>query len=300
MKKLENALNDYFKTIGLQDQLKTRKWLQKWPQVVGVYIDRYTQPLTIKEKVLWVEVLDSNWLYHLTSLQERIVGDFNKIAGFEVIKSIKLINAGSLTGEREVIQSRPKNYGKDQSSEKDIELAPPLELAPSEISELEKYIDPAPGLYKERIRKVIHNFYLQQKKRINEGAQKCPLCRLYYYEYEMKESICFLCDKESENWTEVLRPLFKNMPWLSPEELEKDLKPSKEMFDYCKEKIRHEYFDRIMTFSGGRTPEDEADKKTLYKFLQHYVLFKTEKDPSLIQKEDIFKALKDFGGLFEL
>ena len=37
--------------------------------------------------VLWVEVSDSNWLYHLTTLQEKIKNDFNNVVGVEVIRN---------------------------------------------------------------------------------------------------------------------------------------------------------------------------------------------------------------------
>jgi len=292
MKTLENALDSYFKEIGLQDQLKMRKWLQKWPQTVGSHINRYTRPLVIKDGVLWVEVLDSNWLYHLTSLQERIISDFNSIAGYKIIKSLKLINAGSLDREREVIQKSLNNNKRD-----DIK-APPPQLALQEKNLLEKYIDPVPPLYKEKIRKFIYNIYLQQKKRIIEGADICPLCRLPYYLYEMRENLCYICYMDYEEWFTVLKKLFESKPWLCWGELEKGLAPSKDMFDYCKEKIRQEYFENIMTLSGGQYTAGEENEKILHKKLQHYILFKAEKDPSLIQREDIYKALKDFGGLF--
>ena len=52
-----------------------------------------TRPLTIHKKKLIVEVNDSNWLYHLTMLKDKIIKEFNMEARSVIITEIRFINA---------------------------------------------------------------------------------------------------------------------------------------------------------------------------------------------------------------
>ena len=291
MKRLENALDAYFQRIGLHDQLKARKWLSLWPQIVGSHISRYTRPLVIKDKTLWVEVTDSSWLYHLTSLQDKIKKDFNKKAGYEVINTIKLTNAGSFAEEREI-------HIAEQIFNKDEIEGEYLFVEEQELIDLERFISSVPALYKDKYRKFIHDLYLQQKIRLHNGATACLFCNLPFYEQEMRDNICFLCFREMEEWTLILKPIFEKTPWLSYTQLNEIYKISEKMFYFCKEKIGKEYYDVIMEFAGLKELDERAED-ALHKYLLHYTMFMAEKEPTLISKEDEFKALKVFAGLFD-
>ena len=309
MKRLENALEAYFQKIGLQDQLKMRKWLLIWPQVVGSHISRYTRALVIKEKTLWIEVNDSSWLYHLTSLQDKIIKDFNKKAGFEVIEAIKLTNAGSFAEEREILitgqtleqnagQIKGQNESGQNSINDDVSGERDLVLEGQESVDLERFVSSVPTLYQDKYRKFIHELYLLQKKRLHKGAKICPFCRLPFYEHEMRDEICFLCYREREKWILILKPIFDRSPWLSYAQLKEVHNLSEELFYFCKEKIDREYYETILTFAGQEEMDDKA-QEALQKYLQHYIMFTAGKEPALISAEDEFKALKVFAGLFD-
>lgn len=204
MEKFDQIMDLYFQKIGLKEQLHQRKWLQKWPEVVGAHISRYTRPLALKGGVLWVEVSDSNWLYHLTTLQEKIKNDFNNVVGVEVTKEIKLINAGSFAQEREVLQAdidnRVEENIKSLARKNDNKT---VVLEQKEIKEIEVLVEKVPDHFKDKFRNLMQHIYLYQKTKIHEGAVNCRVCGLPCYENELRENLCFFCYRESEQRTRV-------------------------------------------------------------------------------------------------
>jgi hypothetical protein len=299
MKKFDQIMDSYFQKIGLKDQLRQRKWLQKWPEAVGVHISRYTRPLVLKGGVLWVEVSDSNWLYHLTTLQEKIKDDFNNVVGFEVTKKIKLINAGSFAQEREVVQAYVDNTLEEKNkrlARKNDNKTPILEQ--KEIKEIEKLVENVPDLFKDKFRNFMKHIYQHQKTKIHEGAVNCRVCGLPCYVDEMRENLCFFCYRESEQWIKSLQFLFTSRPWLNFSDLKEwFFPPREELFNFCKEKIRKKYFNRIMDLVTEEGVQKECSDNSLNELILFYILFVTGKEPPLIQPEDEFRALKDFAGL---
>ncbi|NLX90232.1 MAG: DUF721 domain-containing protein [Firmicutes bacterium] len=295
MDKLGKVLDFYFEKIGLQEQIRQEKWLQKWPEVVGRHICRYARPLALKGGVLWVEVYDSNWLYHLTMLREKIKDDFNKIIGFEAIKGIKMTNAGSVKQEREI------NYASEKSnSAGNRKTGKKIILEQQELDKIEKLVETVPWVYKEKFRDLCKHSYLQQKIKREEGAISCRVCGVPCYKNEIREDLCLFCFREYEKWIKLLEVFFEKRPWLTFNDLKKNtFPPRKELYQYCKEKIRKKYFEQIMRLSTEDGLHDKEKKKELKKIILHYIVFVAEKEPSLIQPEDEFRALKDFGGLFK-
>lgn len=296
MDKLAQAMESYLDKIGLTEQIKQKKWLQKWPEVVGRHICRYTHPLFLKKGVLWVEVSDSNWLYHLTTLQQKIIADYNKIIGLNIIKKIKMINAGNINQARE---TRAFLTDKKDSCEAELNNKK-IVLDQNEKNKIESLAELMPGSYRDRFRSIINHFYMQQKIRIEEGAIPCMVCGLPCYKNEMSERLCLFCYRESKDWIKTLKTIFYKRPWITLNELKKNniFFPHEELYKFCKEKIRKECFDRIMKFVDEEGLQMEDNENVLNKLLLRYIVFVAEKEPSLIQPEDEFRALRDFGGLF--
>ncbi len=93
METIASSIDGLLEKYGLREQLQAREYLLIWDKIVGVKIAQYTRPLTIKKKRLIVEVNDSNWLYHLTVLKDKIIKEFNEQARSIIITEIKFINA---------------------------------------------------------------------------------------------------------------------------------------------------------------------------------------------------------------
>ncbi len=301
MNRFDQVMDEYFQKIGLKEQIRQRKWLEKWPEVVGTHINRYTRPLVFKDGMLWVEVSDSSWLYHLTTLQEKIKNDFNKIIGFNFIKKIKLVNTGTFKQEKEIVKPYENSFVQENiifAENKDFKNR--LVLDKKERQEIEKLVEIIPLHFKNKLRDFFNNIYLQQKNRREQGAVLCRVCGLPCYKNEIREDLCFFCYRESEEWLKLLQLIFQKRPWLNFSDLKKSFFPLREeLFKFCKEKIRKKYFDDIMMFLTDEGWQKEDRNTVLSKLLQHYILFVTGKEPFLIQPEDEFKAIKDFAGLIK-
>ncbi|HHU76866.1 MAG TPA: DUF721 domain-containing protein [Firmicutes bacterium] len=296
MDKFAQAMESYLDKIGIKEQLRQKKWLQKWPDVVGKHICRYAHPLFLKKGVLWVEVSDSNWLYHLTTLQPKIIADYNKIIGSDIIKSMKMINAGNIKRAQE-------NGGSSLNKIEPYPVEPnrkKILLNLHERNRISNLVRSAPSSYRDRFCNLLNHFYLQQKARLESGAIPCRICGLPCYESEMNSKLCPICYRQALGWIETLKTFFHKRPWLSFTKLSKEINyfPGEELFKFCKEKIRKDCFDRIMKFVDDEGLQAGDHENILKRLLLRYIVFVSEKEPALIQPEDEFRALRDFGGLF--
>ncbi|MGI6328084.1 MAG: DciA family protein [Dethiobacteria bacterium] len=93
METIGSSIDSLLVKYGLKEQLEAREHLSIWEKIVGVKIAQYTRPLTIHKKKLIVEVNDSNWLYHLTMLKDKIIREFNMKACSTIITEIRFLNA---------------------------------------------------------------------------------------------------------------------------------------------------------------------------------------------------------------
>ena len=202
MEKFDLIMDLYFQKIGLKSSCIKENGF-KMAEVVGRIL-AVIPSVGTQRGVLWVEVSDSNWLYHLTTLQEKIKNDFNNVVGVEVTKEIKLINAGSFAQEREVLQAdidnRVEENIKSLARKNDNKT---VVLEQKEIKEIEVLVEKVPDHFKDKFRNLMQHIYLYQKTKIHEGAVNCRVCGLPCYENELRENLCFFCYRESEQRTRV-------------------------------------------------------------------------------------------------
>lgn len=92
MEIIGKTLDNFLNKKGFKKQIKEREYLTYWPKVVGAHIQKYTRPFMIKDQILWVEVTDSVWLYHLTMIKLKIIDGLNAEIGQETIKEIRFVN----------------------------------------------------------------------------------------------------------------------------------------------------------------------------------------------------------------
>ena len=159
MEKIKDSVEHFLKKAGLREQLNKRFFLDLWDKVVGEHIARYTLPITIKGKKIFVEVTDSVWLYHLTTLKSRIIKDFNYAAGAEIIEDIKFLNAD--------FYSRKRNSEEGMqgfSIENRQTLAHEVTLKPSEEENIAKAAALAPEEFRPLLTRFLKKSCLHQKK----------------------------------------------------------------------------------------------------------------------------------------
>lgn len=100
---VRDVLNDLFYRLGMNAKIKQMNVLKSWPQVVGEAISKHSQPTAIRKKNLFVKVDSSVWIAQLFHFKEKIILEFNKRQGQEVIENIyfRLGNISSFSPKKE-------------------------------------------------------------------------------------------------------------------------------------------------------------------------------------------------------
>jgi len=73
-----------------------------WNEIVGEQVARYTQPVSLKDKVLTVAAYDSVWKYHLEVLKESILAKINRKRPIPLVEKI-LVRVGEVPEPQSVL-----------------------------------------------------------------------------------------------------------------------------------------------------------------------------------------------------
>lgn len=75
---------------GLENEAITCcRLLAIWPNVVNERVSRNTEPVKIKNRVLYIATRTPVWAQELSFFKQELVGKFNERAGTEVISDIR-------------------------------------------------------------------------------------------------------------------------------------------------------------------------------------------------------------------
>ncbi len=87
---IKDAINGYFKALGIDDKMIETGVLSKWESIVGKPIAQRTIQKYIREKTLYLEMNSSVMRDELQHLKEEIITKVNEAAGKELITTIFL------------------------------------------------------------------------------------------------------------------------------------------------------------------------------------------------------------------
>ena len=90
VKDMKTAISSYLKANGLEELYLERQVLSKWEELVGKPIALRTVYVTIKEKVLYIELSSAVMRDELLKHKTRLLKLINDEAGFEMVKSVFL------------------------------------------------------------------------------------------------------------------------------------------------------------------------------------------------------------------
>ncbi len=88
MKKLGNILQQYFNNTNIQTILKRCEAIQIWPDVVGEKIALVTEPLRVKDGIIFVKVKSDVWRNELVYYKSDLIKRINEKLNQETIKEI--------------------------------------------------------------------------------------------------------------------------------------------------------------------------------------------------------------------
>lgn len=74
--------------------IKNCRLLSLWSKVVDDRVQKNTDPVKIRNKVLYVSTTSSTWAQELSFLKQEIIKKFNQAASEEAIKDIRFVARG--------------------------------------------------------------------------------------------------------------------------------------------------------------------------------------------------------------
>lgn len=88
---IKEALREYLKRYGLQNKVDESLLIQKWPEIVGEFIARYTEELSVRDSCLFVRVNSSVIKHQLFISRDTVIQNINQVFEREYIKDIKIL-----------------------------------------------------------------------------------------------------------------------------------------------------------------------------------------------------------------
>lgn len=90
--RIDKVLVRTLKGLRIDRRLKEQSALLNWSKVVGDRIAAQTNPLRVKDSILFVRVTSASWRNELVFLKSKIIRELNQSVKANVIKDIVFTN----------------------------------------------------------------------------------------------------------------------------------------------------------------------------------------------------------------
>lgn len=90
--RIDKVLVRTLKGLRIDRRLKEQSALLNWSKVVGDRIAAQTNPLRVKDSILFVRVTSASWRNELVFLKSKIIKELNQSVKANVIKDIVFTN----------------------------------------------------------------------------------------------------------------------------------------------------------------------------------------------------------------
>lgn len=85
---LGDVLRDYIRDTGIERKLKEVDIVQSWEELLGKTVAHYTRNISIKNRILYVEISSAVVKNELFMMREEIRKKMNERAGVEIVTKI--------------------------------------------------------------------------------------------------------------------------------------------------------------------------------------------------------------------
>ncbi len=93
---IKNILPAKLRSLGLKNALEFQELRQKWDDIIGEALNnsflKKSQPIKIKDKILFVDCLNSVWVNELQMKEKDILEKLKKKIGGQEIEKIKFFS----------------------------------------------------------------------------------------------------------------------------------------------------------------------------------------------------------------
>ena len=90
--RIDQVLNRTLKGLKIEKRIKEETVILNWNRVVGERIAKESNPLKVKDSILFVKVENASWRNELVFLKSNIIRELNQSVGENVIKEIVFTN----------------------------------------------------------------------------------------------------------------------------------------------------------------------------------------------------------------
>lgn len=118
--RIVDVLNQLLCRFGIDNKVKEMKILKSWPQVVGEALGKHSRAVSISKGNLFVEVDNSAWLTQLSHFKHKIILEFNRQQGKEVVKDI-YFRLGEVSSSLLKRRKAPKRLSRARLDKKDVQ-----------------------------------------------------------------------------------------------------------------------------------------------------------------------------------
>ena len=139
---LGDILRNYCNRAGLSRRMNEQKLLDVWEEAVGEGVAKRTEPIRIKNRVLYLKVTNSVWMQQLQFMKELIIKKLHEKTGIDFLQDIRFFigEVGHLDKEE-----------KEESLQGDL---PPLSK-----SDQEQIIKQVSGVQDPEMQKILSGLY---------------------------------------------------------------------------------------------------------------------------------------------
>jgi hypothetical protein len=103
-------LGEFFERTGMNRRIQEQKILDCWEKAVGEGVAEKTQPVSVKNRVLQVKVVNSVWMQELQFMKELIMQKIQQQTGNNILRDLRFF-----IGEIEPCGGKERNRKKEGS-----------------------------------------------------------------------------------------------------------------------------------------------------------------------------------------
>jgi hypothetical protein len=84
-----DILKNYCNRVGLSSRMNEQRLLDAWKEAVGEEVAKRTEPIRIKNRILYLKVTNSVWMQQLQFMKELIVKKLHEKTGIDFLQDIR-------------------------------------------------------------------------------------------------------------------------------------------------------------------------------------------------------------------
>jgi len=107
------VLGEFFKRTGMNRRIQEQRILNCWEKAVGEGVAEKTQPVSVKNRVLQVKVVNSVWMQELQFMKRLIMQKLQQHTGSDILRDLRFF-----IGEIEPSRGKERN-SKEEGSRMD-------------------------------------------------------------------------------------------------------------------------------------------------------------------------------------